>query len=258
VTVAVEIAVRAHTQDPATPRGPGRLLRNKRRFDPARRPESILIVDCEVTDDAVQALLFACYRSYRVSWGEDGLALSCTAEGLAHDDDLEERDPGTYSQLQAYVQQERAATAPALLDASPRLQLLSRAEFVETVLLATLSAGGTVVSFGSTFELGRFGIGWGAARGPVFGGGFSLPLASYLDAEGRERENLFRPRLRWRAFDARRARIGLSASRPGSDPDVVVRRTSSAFLDLRTLAYSLTGNDHTLDSARATFPYNQS
>jgi hypothetical protein len=248
----VQIAVRGHTQKVTARPSRRRGAQTTGGFDPARRAEAIVVFACATARDATQALLFGGYRAYRVGWDAELPSLSCVSEGLFYPDGLEQRDPDAFAQLAAYARRQPPAVELDQLDAVSRMQLLSRSEFVESVLLATLSADGTVVCFGAPFQLSRLATRFGAARGPLYGGGFSFPLLTYRDEDGVVRENLFRPRVRWRPFDARRARIGLSYPRPGSDPDSANRR-EGMFLDLRTLAYSLTGNDQTPNSAREAF-----
>jgi hypothetical protein len=221
--------------------------RGRQRIETARRPPAILVLDCETTRDAAQALLFGCYRYYRLAWQEGGPELACAEEGLVVADDLGERDPEAFHLLAAYARRRPPAVDPGVCDRARRLRLRSRADFVDRVLLPALAAGATVVGFNLPFDLSRLAVGWGVARAKGFAGGFSLPLADYARG-GRRRENRYRPRLLVRRLDARRARIGLSRSRPGADPDAE-RRGRGSFLDLRTLAYALTGEGHNLESA---------
>jgi hypothetical protein len=68
---------------PASPRP------RRRNAEVARRPSAVLVVDCETTVDAVQALRFGAHRYCRVDWTEAGPNLVCVEEGLFYADELD-------------------------------------------------------------------------------------------------------------------------------------------------------------------------
>jgi hypothetical protein len=259
MTDLVPLAVRAHTTlatDSATP--PRKRSTSPPRRDPARRPASILVFDCETTTGPDQALLVGCYRSYELTWSSRGPTLECVAEGLFHADELATRAPEGLGTLKGYARGRPSAAGHGRAGATRRLGLLSRADFVKKVLFPALEGEATVVMFNAPFDLSRLATGWGTARGPSFGGGFSFPLLDYEDDEGVRRENRYAPRVRVRLLDSRRALLGLASARPASSPDAQNRQGGS-FLDLRTLAFALTGNSHSLESGCDAFsvPYSK-
>jgi hypothetical protein len=223
--------------------------KKRRRDDPARRPHSILVLDCETTIDSTQALLVACYRYYRLSWSGLGPELVCVDEGLVCADDL---DQDGFALLERYVEEREPSVDESVRDSRRALSLRSRSEFVSKVLIPALSAKATVVGFNLPFDLSRLAVGCGEARARGFEGGFSLRTAIWEDDDGRAHENRFQPRLLIRSLDSKRARLGLGNARPGSDPDAE-SRGRGAFLDLRTLSYALSGKSHSLESASDAF-----
>jgi hypothetical protein len=249
------LAVRAHavpaTRNDGEQAKPAGKRQRRRRVDPARRPKAILVVDCETTTDPSQALSFGCYRYYRLEWNPAGPTLTCVAEGLFHADDLATRDPAAFETLSRYTTSHQPAASNKDGDAPRSLGLLPRAAFVEGVLFPAMAAQATIITFNALFDLSRIGIGWGEARGKGFEGGFSFALASH-EQDGIDRENRYRPRLRVRPIDSKRARLGLTRTPRGADPDAQARGRG-AFIDLRTFAYALTGRGHSLQSACAAF-----
>lgn len=144
--------------------------------------------------------------------------------------------------------------AASVHDARLDMPLRSRGEFCEEVLWQALRAQATVVGFNLPFDLTRLAVACAEARG-VFAGGFSLTLWGYERA-GVQHGNPFRPRVLMRSLGAKRALIGLSSTMRGADSKRRARGMGS-FLDLRTLAYALTGESFSLETACDAFavPY---
>ena len=226
--------------------------KRRRREDPARRPYSILVIDCETTVDPAQKLLVACYRYIRLRWNEIGPELVCVDEGLVYGDDLPTSDPDGLALLKRYTEEHEPSIARSVRDSGRALSLRSRSAFASKVLTPALSAKATVVGFNLPFDLSRLAAGWGETRARGFEGGFSLKSVMWMDEHGVERESRFRPRLLVRSLDSKRSRLALGNARPGSDPDAE-SRGRGAFLDLRTLSYALSGKPHTLESACEAF-----
>jgi hypothetical protein len=208
----------------------------------------VLVLDTETTVDAAQRLLFGSWRVY-----QDG---RCISEGLFYADDLPAPDRAL---LADYVR-----THPAATEEPEPLALLTYRQFLKDVFwLVAYKGRGLVVGFNLPFDLARLGIGWGEARGGFYAGGFSLPLASYVK-DGRTQENRYRPRLAVKSLDSKRALLGFTRAR---EPDAVDQIPEGAadgapdprytfrgyFLDLRTLAFALTNQSHSLASACAAF-----
>jgi hypothetical protein len=251
------VAVRAFARPLTAERKPqSRKRQQTRRRHPeaARRPAAVLVIDCETTADAAQALQFGSYRYCRLDWTAAGPELVCVEEGLFYADDLPTSNPEGFACLEEHARSNLPAVAAGVEDANVEMPLRSRGEFCERVLWRALLAQATVVGFNLPFDLSRLAFACADARGE-FAGGFSLTLWGYKRA-GVPDGNPYRPRVLIRALDAVRARLGLSGTMPGTDSDTLLHR-HGAFLDLRTLAYALTGDSFSLEGACDAFgvPY---
>ncbi|MDQ3692160.1 MAG: hypothetical protein M3464_00835 [Chloroflexota bacterium] len=246
------VAVRAWTE-PAEPATRSRRKRRKRAPRPAaagstgtrREPVGdrwrgcVLILDTETTTDPTQRLTFGVYRYGR--WRRDG-TLAILEEGIFHDDALPERDPAGYATLRAGAAEHRADVAPGR-DARQTMRLLPRRDFLDAVLWPAIQADALIAGFNLPFDLSRLAADVSPARGTYLGG-FSFALWEYRDQSGAWRENKYRPRLRMKHIDAKRALIGLA--RPKGWQGEFPR---PGFLDLRTLAFALTDRGYSLRSA---------
>jgi hypothetical protein len=214
-----------------------------------RRPGEMLIFDTETRVDAAQRLTFGSFRY--VHEGE------CVDQGLFHGADLPEKDLAT---LKRYV---------LTHSVGQRLRLLTLREFLcgregYAGLFRQIYKGRCLfVAFNHPFDLSRIAHDFTDAR-KRFAGGFSLgiwPDQRWLD---RDLRNRHRPRIAIKHIDSKRALIGLS-SREGIDEEDLIpeeSRTSKPeedyifrghFLDLHTLAFSLTDRNYSLEGACETF-----
>ena len=193
----------------------------------------VLILDTETSIDAVQRLSFG---SARLCVWRDDHTLECVREYIFYADDLEKLDPEGFSILQNYFRHLR----------EPRkCELVSRKEFVDKVLWIAFKSDVLIVGFNLPFDLSRLAIGWTEARGR-FTNGFSFLFWATVDSKTRTRcENRFRPRVRVKHIDSKRALT--DAAKSGKD------RIRVGFLDLRTLSYALTEQSHSLESACRAF-----
>jgi len=248
------IAVRAFTEraKPAKPKG------SRSRGSVRRWPRYVLLFDTETTTDTTQRLTFGSYRV--CEWEPGGGALVCTREGIFYADDLPKTDPEDFECLRKYASTHDADVGPGF----PRqLKFLSRTEFVKTVFRRfACKARALVVGFNLPFDLSRLAVGCGTAQG-ANRRGFSLILWEYQDAEtGLWCPNTNRPRVVVEHVDSKMAFIHLTRTRTidlndqrpeeGAPPDPKFSYRGR-FLDLRTLAFALTGKGHSLDSAGETF-----
>ncbi len=248
------IAIRAYTQ--RTKR-----TKAKRRAPWPRNiswPRHVVIFDTETKTDKTQRLTFGSYRFCR--WSKDGTRLERLEEGLFYDDELPKIDPEGFAYLQEYVRTRPAETIEGCPD---EIRLYSRAEFAEEVLYKlTYRARALLVGFNLPFDLSRVAIGCGAARGR-WRGGFSFFFSRYRrNGRGRWRPNPYRPRIRIRHLDSKKAFIEFvrptevdeDDQRPvdGAPPDPNYSFPGH-FLDLRTLAFALTSQGYTLASACEAF-----
>ena len=236
----VPLAVRVYPE-PAQKKG-----KNKTR-KAWRRPESMFVFDTETTVDATQRLLFGCYRF--IVKGE------CQEEALVYADDLSAKDLGV---LQEYVNKFRADTGHA-----SELKLLSRAEFLKRLFTATYKGRSLLVGFNLPFDLARLGFDVASAR-REFSGGFSLGLWSYSNGKVPDRSDPNRPRITIKHIDSKRSLMSFTGRKETDREDLIPDdsrdgkpvkgyRFRGHFLDLRTLAFSLTDRGHTLKSACEAF-----
>jgi hypothetical protein len=234
--------------------GPG----PRARTDPAAMwPDGVLAFDTETTVDRAQRLTFGWYRYAR--WQRNG-TLATVAEGILYADDLPERDPAGFATLQNYVSAHSADTAA---EQGRAVQLLNRRAFLNDVLWPAIQADALILGFNLPFDLSRLAVGWGETRRrrkrgnggmpspDVFTRGFSLTLWEYQDKQtGAWREHSYRPRVKIKHVDNKRAFIGLGPVRKRDRRDP---HHGGRFLDLKTLAFALTNRGHSLKSACEAF-----
>jgi hypothetical protein len=232
----LDLAVRAWTtRDDA----PAVLQRHPSRKHQLR---AALVVDTETIIDPSQALTFGAFRYYRID--PSGL-WHCAQEGLFHADNLATSDPGGYEILRDHAATHQPDVDPMLPDHSAYLGLLSRQDFVERVFWkAAYKARATVIMFNAPFDLARLAIHVGEGRNR-FHGGFSLQVFA---------NDRYRPRIGVKSIDSKRALKGFTSA---DDIDAEDRDEDHAFrghfLDLRTLAFALTGKSYSLAGASAAF-----
>jgi hypothetical protein len=237
---AVPIALRAFTmrsgnEEALSSNAPDPAARDARK-PPRLRPTQpawpgrLLIFDTETTTDASQRLIFGCYRVLR--WLPNvGFAL--IQEGLFHADDLASWDLAGLRELQEY-----AAKAGG--------RLCTRREFIDDVFYpVAVEVRGMVVGFNLPFDISRIAVESGEARGK-YHGGFSFALAEYFVRRGP-----VSPARCIKSLDSKRAFIGFA--RPIRTAESRPDTFRGHFLDLRTLAHTLSGESHSLSSACKAF-----
>jgi hypothetical protein len=248
----LRVAVRAFTVRAKR----ARKKRSESRKPDPRWPDGVLVFDTETSIDTTQRLNFGSYRY--CEWSEGGTRLVCKQEGFFYADNLPKMNPEGFACLQEFVKTHNADVGPGVLR---RLKLLSRTEFVDKIFWKlAYKARALVVGFNLPFDLSRLAVDCGRARGNSLG---EFSLALWRWREGRQRrEHRYRPRIVVQRENSKRsfirfnrpAEIDLDDQRPaeGEPPD---RNFTfrGRFLDLRTLAYALTGDAHTLESAGKAF-----
>lgn len=216
---------------------------------PWKVPKAMLVFDTETTTDETQRLTFGCWRFL-----VDGRTLE---EGLFYADDL----PGLGRHtLERYVESRKPDVTR---DGVQELRLLSRREFLEKLYRAAYKGRCLVVGFNLPFDLSRIGCDFTEARGR-FAGGFSLGLWSYIDRNGIEKPDQFRPRVGIKRIDNKRALKGFTARNKPDKDDLIPEGSETGqpengfkfrghFLELRTLAFALTDRGYSLDGACKAF-----
>ena len=170
--------------------------------------------DTETTVDPSQRLRFGAYQIR-----DRGKLLE---RGVFHAEDM---PPGDLEVLRSTFAEEEPT------DAGERMQVRTRADFVEHVLFAWgFEVGGLIIGFNLPFDLSRIAIDHTYAKGSMKGG-FSFVLA-----EGR-------PNMRVKHLSQRAAFINFGG-KDGDDknPD------RGFFVDVKTLAATLTSGSHSLQS----------
>lgn len=227
---AIDIAVRVYSKPKKQPKG-SKTGRRKRRLKKWDRP--FLIFDTETTKDSTQQLLFGVYRFCRFTpEGE----LQCLDEKIFYADSLPSDRPPEYQCIRNYCRGRMAGT-----DQRMRLRAIPREDFVRQ-MIGTLRAHGVIVAFNLPFDLSRVAAGWGRTR-KWHPRAFSLWFGH---KEGEEDRYL--ARICMSLIDSKRAFYKIRSSMaPGESA------WRGALLDLRTLAFALSGESHSLRSAGETF-----
>jgi hypothetical protein len=213
-----------------------------------QQPEGILVIHIHSGANNRENLI----GSYQVI-----VCRESVEEGLFYNDDLPKADVRALKDYAAHC------VGGAVAGGVKQLQLLTRREFLQLFYELAYKARCLVVGFHLPHLLSRLAFDSAPARG-FFAGGFSLGLWSYIDKRGRERPNGFRPRVCVKYVDEKRSMITFTArNRP--DPEDLIPETSHSgepkpgykfpgyFLDLRTLAFSLTDQVYSLETACEAF-----
>lgn len=212
------------------------------------RPRMVVVFDTETATDLAGALLFGCARVYRLTKPGANLVEEC----LFYADDLDQRDPVGFRRLKRYAERRD-------------VPLRSRREFINQVLWPVgYKARGWIVGLNLPFDLSRLAVEW-KPRHVAGARGFNLALWDYEDnATGGWTPSRFRPRISIETIDSKRSRIRFGRVKdpktwwlipeddPHAEPDINYTFLGN-FLDLRTLAFALTGEGHTLGSACEAF-----
>jgi len=225
-TEALDIAVRVYSR----PLEDSQRRRKKRR---RRRRRRYLIFDTETTKDSTQQLLFGVYRYCELSADN---RLRGSDEKVFYADSLKAQRPEAYRCIQAYCRDRMAET-----DTRMRLRAIPRDKFARK-MIDVLRMGGVVVGFNLPFDITRVTLGWGRARG-WHPRAFSLWFGEY----GGE-DDKYLPRICLSMIDSKRAFYRVTGSRTANES-----AWRGAFLDLRTLAYALSGRSLTLRTAGEEF-----
>jgi hypothetical protein len=216
------LALRAY----AEPVKPGRKPK------PPPRPMAsdwVLVFDCETKITPDQRLRFGAYQvRYKGRLWE---------RGVFHDADA--LYPGDLEKLQNFMLAERPG------DDGERIFVRTREAFVEEVFYRqAFDVGAQVVGFNLPFDLSRIAVRHVNARGSMKGG-FSLILT----------EDKRRPKVAIKHLSARTSLIRFTGAKTGRRLETMIAegdRPSSPdrgyFVDVKTLAATLTSNSHSLES----------
>jgi hypothetical protein len=205
----------------------------------------MLVFDTETRTDATQRLTFGSYRLL-----VDG---KCIEENLFCGDHLPGND---HRVLDEYVTTHKA---DVMNRRDRRLRLLKRDEFLKKLFLYVYKGRFLLVAFNFPFDVSRLAHDFSEARGR-FAGGFSLDLWSYGEGSGEEYSDHYRPRIAIKKIDSKRALKGFTRRKKPDKEDLIPEGSLDGkpkkeyvwrghFLDLRTLAFALTDQSYTLETA---------
>jgi hypothetical protein len=221
------IEVRAHTQ----------ILESRERnhlkremLMPEKWPERTLILDCETTTDQRQTLLFGTFMYCRAMRRDYS-----TLEGIFYADDLD--DQSIYV-LESYCRHNNLRPP------------LSRKEFIKRIFLRAIRAEALIVGFNLFFDLSH--IATDASWTPRQGGGWSFTMNDFTDKKtGKRREDQYAPRLVIKPKDGKGSFFKLTRVAPVSSkrPRASRQYPPIRCVDLKTLAWALENQSHSLDSA---------
>ena len=111
-----------------------------------------------------------------------------------------------------------------------------------------------IVGYNLAFDLSRLGTHAAPARGDMFEGGFSITLFDYHAGLGERRPNPYRPWLRIKPIDSKRTLMGFAKRMGATEAERAAGPGAlAALLDLRHLAFALTDQKLSLESASAAF-----
>jgi len=230
---------RVHTVNPADETEG----KNETKADPPRLPPSVVVLDTETVENLALDFEFGCYTYCELV---DERYASCE-HGILFRDDLK---PEFVRVIREY-----AACPPPHLGEIPRahIRVRTRTEFLKNVLWPTLRAGGAVVGLNLGFDLSRIATHYSSMRD---GKSFKFFTLDYLDKETHKcKPSTVVPAIIRTSIDSKKSFYGVrfsSASKPDGKPvlsnEEVVEFKKSRFLDVRTVAASLTNESHSLES----------
>jgi hypothetical protein len=213
--------VRAHTELVEAPEKK-KSSTKPARIKPERWTKSVLVLDCETTIDQYQSLTFGTYQYCRSS---DGV-YSRVEEGIFHADDL---DGNSISILSSYCK-------------AHNLKLFALTEFRKKVFWPAVGAEAFIVGFNLPFDASRLASAscWSKRKG----GAWSFTMGHWQNpSTGEYKENQFSPRFVIKPKDGKGSFFHLTASQEKQQLPQI------RCLDLRTLAWALYSQSHSLESA---------
>jgi hypothetical protein len=235
---------RVHTVNPA------KLTEDEKgtRSEPPRLPPSVVVLDTEIVENLALDFEFGCY-AYCELVDESYVSRE---EGILFRDELQPKF--------ARVIREYAECPPAHLGelAEVRIRVRTRTDFVKNVLWPTLRAGGAGVGLNLGFDLSRISIHYAAMRD---GKSFKFFTRDYLDEKtGKRKPSSVVPAIIRTSIDSKKSFYGVQFSfackadgRPILSDEEIAEFRKSRFLDVRTVAASLTNESHSLESLCRTF-----
>jgi len=234
----LDFSCRVHTVNPSDP-AQGENGNN----DPPRLPPSVVVLDTETKEGLGLEFEFGCYTYCELV---DGSYVP-REEGILFRDDLQ---PKFEQVIREYADRN---PADIVEPGQPKLRVRTRADFIKNVLWFVLRAGGAVVGLNLGFDLSRISIHHSPKRD---GRSFDFYTSDFVDKKtGKRRPSSVVPAITRTSIDSKKSFYGLKFSFPCkadgspvlSDEEVAEFR-KSRFVDIRTVAASLTNQSHSLES----------
>jgi hypothetical protein len=236
VPLRKDIFLRSHVVE-VTPREP--LISD---YNEPKWPEYALVFDTETTlDPKDQSLLFGFYRVCRLE--DDGY--HCVEEGILHADDL---SPESREIIARYVR--TLSSEVVHKDYDETIHVYSRSQFCERIFFDAIRTKSLIVAFNAPWDISRLAVGYRVSRNRAW----TLILSERISRKTGEREaNPERPCMRVTSKDSKAAFFSLTKPvRPEEWPMYKVgakTRLICRVVDLRTLAWALFNEQHSLKSA---------
>ena len=211
-------------------------------YDEPKWPDYALVFDTETTlDPKDQALLFGVFRVCRLI----GNSYVCVEEGIFHADELCPDDLEIIARYKVTFRSEVASG-----DYDEDMHVYSRSEFVEKVFFEAIRARALIVAFNAPWDISRVSVGYRISRNRAW----TLILAQRTSRKtGYLEPNPERPCMRVTSKDSKAAFFSLTKpKRPEEWPTYKVgdkTRLICRVLDLRTLAWALFNESHSLKTA---------
>jgi hypothetical protein len=210
---------------------------------PPRLPPSVVALDAETVEDLALNFEFGCYTYCELV---EGRYASCE-QGVLFRDDLKAEF--------VRVIREYAQCPPVHLGEIPRsrIRVRTRTDFVKSVFWPTLRAGGAVVGLNLGFDVSRIATHYSLMRD---GKSFKFFTLDYFDEETHKcKPSTVVPAIIRTSIDSKKSFYGVRFSsackadgKPVLSNEEVEEFKKSRFLDVRTLAASLTNESHSLES----------
>lgn len=247
--VGVRASVRVWTEYEGNNRRDRRKVKGERKLTGDREreaarennPTHILVIDTETTIGYEQALTFGTWSHCLIDG--DGKTVP-VEEGIFYGDDLPETDPEGFRCLREYAANHRARVDERQSQSVLALQLQSRTEFAETAFRSLAwKAQAHIVMFNKPFDISRMASHAGPSKLRMYGG-FSFRIF---------KADMYGPRVVVKHIDSKKSLTSFTLAKEGTYGQVKGSTNHRNWVDLRTLAFALTNNGYSLDSACKAF-----
>jgi hypothetical protein len=211
-------------------------------YNEPKWPEYALVFDTETTlDPKDQSLQFGFYRVCRLQ--DD--AYYCVEEGILHADDL------VHDYREIIARYVRGFSSEVVhKDYDETIHVYSRSDFMERIFFDAVRTKSLIIAFNAPWDVSRLAVGYRVSRNR----GWTLILSERISRKtGGLEPNPERPCMRVTSKDSKAAFFSLTKPvRPEEWPMYKVgakTRLVCRVLDLRTLAWALFNEPHSLKSA---------